>query len=86
MHAVSWAIILAVVNIPLYAAVGMMFFRTWDEFRSAARFRPTPGFALLFRGEYWKDWRAELKLALFLVACVAMVYAEYLGIQLLARR
>ncbi len=86
MHPVSWAIVLAVVNIPVYVAVGRMFFRTLDEFRNAARFRPTPGFALLFRGEYWKDWRAELKLALFIVACTAMVYGEYLGIQLLARR
>ncbi len=86
MHPVSWAIVLAVVNIPLYAAVGMLFFRTWDEFRNAARVRPTPGFAPLFRGEYWKEWRGELKLALFMVACAAMVYGEFLGIQLLARR
>ncbi len=86
MHPVSWAIILAVVNIPLYVAVGRMFFRTWEEFRNVARFRPTPGFTLLFRGEYWKDWRAELKLALFLMACAAMVYGEYAGIQLLVHR
>lgn len=85
MHPVSWAIVLAVVNIPLYVLVGLLFFRTWDEFRNAARFRPTPGFALLFRGEYWRDWRAELKLALFLVACAAMVWCEYLGIQALGR-
>ncbi len=86
MHAVSWAIVLSVVNIPLYAVVGRMFFSTVEEFRNAARFRPTPGFALLFRGEYWKDWRAEVKLALFMVTCAALVYLEYLGIQALVRR
>ncbi len=86
MRPLSWAIVLAVVNIPLYAFVGRMFFRTWDDFRQAARFRPTPGFAFLFRGEYWKDWRAELKLALFLIACAAMVYGEYMAIQALTRR
>ncbi len=86
MHPVSWAIVLSVVNIPLYVVVGRLFFRTVEEFRNAATFRSTPGFAFLFRGECWKDWRAELKLALFLVACAAMVYSEYLGIQALVRR
>jgi len=86
MHAVSWAIVLSVVNIPIYALVGAIFFSSLDEFRNALRFRPTPGFAYLFRGESWKDWRAELKLALFMIACAAMVYGEYLGIQALARR
>ncbi len=86
MHPLSWAIVLSVVNIPVYAAVGRLFFSTVEEFRNAARFRPTPGFALLFRGEYWKDWRSEAKLALFLIACAALVYGEYLGIQAIVRR
>lgn len=86
MRPLSWVIVLAVVNIPLYAFVGRMFFRTLDDFRQAARFRPTPGFAFLFRGEYWRDWRAELKLGCFVLACAAMVYCEYLGIQALTRR
>lgn len=86
MHPVSWAIVLAVVNIPLYVPVGRIFFASWDDFRRAVRFRPTPGFAFLFRGEFRKEWRADLKLALFMIACAAMVYGEYLGIQALARR
>ncbi len=86
MHPVSWAIVLAVVNIPLYVLVGTIFFRSLDEFRNAVRFRPTPGFAYLFRAESRKEWRAELKLALFTLACAAMVYGEYLGIQVLVRR
>ncbi len=86
MHPVSWAIILSVVNIPVYALMGAIFFRSLDEFRSTLRFRSTPGFACLFRGESWKDWRAELKLAAFIIACTATVYAEYLGIQALGRR
>jgi len=86
MHPVSWAIVLSVVNIPIYALVGAIFFRSLEEFRNTMRFRPTPGFAYLFRAESWKDWRAELKLALFLIACAATVYGEYLGIQALVRR
>ncbi len=86
MHPVSWAIVLSVVNVPIYALLGVVFFRSLDEFRGAVRFRSTPGFAYLFRAESWKDWRVELKLALFLVACAAMVYGEYLGIQALGRR
>lgn len=86
MRPLSWAIVLAVVNIPLYVLVGTMFFGTWDSFLQATRFRPSPGFAFLFRWESWKEWRADLKLALFAVACAAMVYGEYLGIQALVRR
>ncbi len=86
MHPVSWAIILSVVNIPLYALLGTVFFSSIEEFRNALLFRSTPGFAYLFRAESWKDWRAELKLALFTITCAAMVYGEYLGIQALGRR
>lgn len=86
MHPLSWAIVLAVVNLPLYVLVGRIFFATWEDFRRAARFRPAQGFAFFFRGDIRKEWRAELKLALFTIACAAMVYVEYLGIQALARR
>ena len=86
MHPLSWAIVLAVVNIPLYAVAGRMFFRTWDEFRQAARFRPALGFVSLFRGESRKELAAELKLVLFMVVCAAAVYCEYIGIQALIRR
>ena len=86
MRPLSWAIVLSVVNIPLYALLARIFFKSWDEVRQAARFRPTPGFLFLFRGEYWKDWRAELKLAFLVIACAASVYGEYLAIQALIRR
>ena len=86
MRPLSWAVVLAVVNLPIYVPLGRLFFRSWDEFRQAARFRPALGFVSLFRGESRKELLAELRLGLFTVACVAMVYAEYLGIQALARR
>lgn len=86
MHPVSWAIVLAVVNIPLYVLLGKIFFGRLDDFRTAVRFRPAPGFAFLFRGEFRKEWRAELRLALFMIACATMVYAEYVGIHALTRR
>ncbi len=86
MHPVSWAIVLAVVSIPLYVLVGRAFFPSLDDFRRAVRFRPTPGIAFFFHGEFRKEWRTDLKLALFMIACAALVYGEYLGIQFLARR
>lgn len=86
MRPLSWAIVLAVVNIPLYVLLGRIFFKSVEDFRQAVRFRPTPGFLFLFRGEYWKEWRAELKLAFFVIACAATVYGEYLAIQALVRR
>lgn len=86
MHPVSWAVVLAVVNIPLYVLLAKMVFGNLEYFRMAVRLRPTPGFAFLFRGELPPEWRADLKLAFFMIACAAMVYGEYLGIQAIARR
>ncbi len=86
MHPLSWAIVLSVVNIPLYVVVGRLFFRTLEDFRQAVRFRPTLGFVSLFRGESRKELAAELKVVLFMVVCAASVYCEYLAIQALARR
>jgi len=86
MRPLSWAIVLSVVNIPVYALLARIFFSNLDEMRQAVRFRPTPGFLFLFRGEYWKDWRAELKLVSFMILCAVAVYGEYLAIQALVRR
>lgn len=85
MHPLSWAVVLAVANVPVYAALGALVFRSRDEFRRAVPFRPAPGFAFLFRGEFRKEWRAELKLALFMIVCAAIVYVEYAGLRGLAR-
>ena len=85
MHPVSWAIVLAVVNVPLYVLLGKIVFGRLGDFRSAVRLRPTPGFAFLFRGEFRQEWRADLKLALFMIACAVMVYGEYVPIRAIAR-
>ena len=85
MRPLSWAIVLSVVNIPVYALLARIFFKNWGEVRQAARFRATPGFLFLVRGD-GKDWRAELKLVLFMIVCASAVYGEYLAIQALIRR
>lgn len=85
MRPLSWAIVLSVVNIPVYVLLARIFFNRWDEVREAARFRPTPGFLFLVRGDF-KDWRAELKLVFFMIVCAAAVYGEYLAIQALVLR
>lgn len=71
-------IILAVVNIPVYLYLGKLFFGDWAGFWEVVRFWFTPDIISAFRGEYWEDWSAELKLGIFLVGCGAIVYGEYL--------
>ena len=74
---VTLLVVLGVVNIPLYIFIGKLFFSDWDDFGEAIRFWFTPDLWSAFRGEYWEDWLAELKLGLFLVACGGCVYGEY---------
>jgi len=69
-------IVLAVANIPVYIGVGWLFFRTWDDFWEAVRFWLTPDILSAFRGEYWEDSWAEIKLGLWVVCCVCVVLAE----------
>ena len=78
---ITLAIVLAVVNIPLYLILGKFFFDGWSGFWDAVKFWLTPDLFSAFKGEYWDDWWAELKLGFFIVACGAAVVAEYIFIQ-----
>ena len=69
--------VLVVANVPLYLLLGHTFFGGWDGFLEALRFWLTPDVWSLFKGEYWEDWSAEMRLFIFVVVCVAAVAAEY---------
>ena len=71
-------IVLGVVNIPLYMFIGKLIFGDWADFWEAVKFWLTPDLFSLFRGEYWDDWWAEIKLGFFIVACGGCVFGEYM--------
>ncbi|MGI5997970.1 MAG: hypothetical protein ACOX89_04840 [Lutispora sp.] len=73
-------VILLVLNIPIYRKIFYFIFRDSDDFRESVRYSFTPDIFSLLRGRYWKDQMGELKLSIFIVACIAVVFLEYLVI------
>ena len=77
MDMTPW-IILGVANIPTYVVFGWLFFGSWGDFWECVRFWITPDIISLFRGEYFEDQWAQLKLFIFLIVNAATVYAEHM--------
>ena len=75
MSLTGW-IILLIANIPVYFGIGWIFFPTLDDFWEAIKFWLTPDFISMFRGEYWVDRWAELKLFFWILSCIACVFGE----------
>lgn len=73
-------VILLVLNIPIYRKIFYFIFRDSDDFRESVRYSFTPDIFSLLRGRYWKDQMGELKLSIFIMACIAVVSLEYLVI------
>ena len=73
-------VILLVLNIHIYRKIFYFIFRDSDDFRESVRYSFTPDIFSLLRGRYWKDQMGELKLSIFIVACIAVVFLEYLVI------
>lgn len=71
-------IVLVLLNIPVYRKIFYFIFRDSDDFRESVRYSFTPDIFSLFRGRYWKDQMGELKLSIFIMACIAVVALEYL--------
>ena len=70
-------ITLGLANIPIYIFLGKVFFGGWEGFFEALFFWFKPDLFSAFHGEFWDDWWAEFKLAIFIVACVALVWGEF---------
>ena len=75
MSYIGW-IILVIANIPVYIAIGWIFFRTWGDFWAAIEFWTTPDDVSLMFGEYWEDFWAEVKLFFWAISCIAAIIAE----------
>jgi hypothetical protein len=74
-------VVLGIVNVPVYVAIGKAFFGGWTDFWDAVRFLATPDVFSAIRGEYMADWWAEAKLGIFIAVCGGCVYGEYRLIQ-----
>ena len=67
---------LAVVNIPVYYLLYRLVYRDVQEFLDALYFWLRPDLWSLLDGEYWADFRAEMKLGLFVAVCSGTVMGE----------
>ena len=73
-------LILIVLNLPVYRILMEVIFGDKDGLTESIGYWFTPDIFSAFKGTYWDDQWAELKLGLYLVLCVLTVAAEYTGI------
>ncbi len=71
----KWAALI-IVNIPVYFLLGWIIFKDWDDFFDGLRFIVTPDIVSAFRGDYWDDRWASIKLSLWAFACISCVIGE----------
>ena len=73
IFAIAAALLTAV---PLY----MLLFKDWDDFLESVKFWLMPDIISMFRGKYWEDAWAELKLLVWLgisIGVGALVYPNF---------
>ena len=51
-------------------------FRDEEDFNNSLKYSITPDIFSLFRGEYFKDYFAELKLGIFVMLCIGTIVLE----------
>ncbi len=76
------AIVLAVIcTVGVLVLLFKPVFGNKSEFFRCLRYYFTPDIISLFRGKYWQDQWAELKLGLWLILGVAAGVAVYFGVE-----
>ncbi len=69
--------ILLFVNIPVYVFIGKAFFDSWQEMKDCIRARSWITLQDRIEGQYYEQ-EANFKFELYIVACIAIVAAEYM--------
>jgi hypothetical protein len=69
-------VVFAMVDAPLIYLAYRVIFRDAEEFLESLRFWLTPDILSAFRGEFWEDWWAEMKLGLFVAATAGLIMVE----------
>ncbi len=77
MDYTTLAIILVIVNIPLYIFLGKMIFTDLQGFVDAIWYWFKPDIWSWISGDGWEDMVAEFKLGFFVVCCGGAVFGEF---------
>lgn len=75
-----WVVLIAV-NTPVYGLIGWLIFDDFAGFFEALRYWITPDAWSWLKGELFEDLWAEMKMLVFLVACVAIVAGEHYALK-----
>src|SRR6266487_110384 len=70
-------IALSIVSLPVFGMLGHLFFGDRDGFLESIYFLFIPDIISLLRGEYWEDRWAEIKLTMWGIGCVLVIFSEY---------
>lgn len=73
-------LILIVINLPVYKIFMDVFLGNFDGFKESVWYGFIPDIISAFKGEFWDDQWAEIKLAYYLALCILTVLAEYTAI------
>ncbi len=71
------------INIPVYILLFRRFFSDKEEFLESLNFFFRPNILSMFKGEFWEDLRAELKLGGFIAICGAILTVEIIAAELI---
>ncbi|MCK5861920.1 MAG: hypothetical protein KAH38_05510 [Candidatus Hydrogenedentes bacterium] len=71
----AW-VVLGITNIPVYFFWAWLIFKDWDDFKTSLLFWFTPDVISLFRGQFFEDRWAEMKLGFWLACCGGCVFLE----------
>ncbi len=75
---VSSVLFLAVLNIPIYFALGRVFFGSWRGFYKALGFFVQPDFVSALRGQHVEDQWSSLVLSFYLGLNLLLLYFQYM--------
>jgi hypothetical protein len=70
-------IILVLANIPVFIALGKVYFGSFSRFLDCIRYSEQSDFVSAMDGESWKDFRSTWELYFFIGGCVALLVGEY---------
>lgn len=71
------AVLLLILNVPVYWMIGVILFPSASDFLDTIRLLITPRILDLLRGEAFDDQWAHFKVAAWLFLCGSVVFSEY---------
>lgn len=82
-----WLVVLIMSPLIIWADIKLFkfyfksIFTNEEDFNSSIKYSFTPDIFSFFRGEYMKDYFAELKLSIFIILCIGTIALEVIMVK-----